>query len=107
MHGLVLAVSEIALKGIIALKKRYGEILKAMYSLPQLKLFVKKKTADTVGDTTEFTVAVDNDKPSTSVKVGTKTPSDCNKINYWDPLPNEWLEKILPCAMKEYGLQTC
>ena len=51
-----------------------------MYSLPQLKLFVKKKTADTVGDTTEFTVAVDNDKPSTSVKVGTKTPSDC----YWD-----------------------
>ena len=78
-----------------------------MYSLPQLKLFVKKKTADTVGDTTEFTVAVDNDKPSTSVKVGTKTPSDCNKINYWDPLPNEWLEKILPCAMKEYGLQTC
>ena len=71
-----------------------------------MKLYVKEKTADTSGDTTEFTVAVGNEKPSTSVNTGTSTPLDCNEINYWDSLPNELVERIL-CKIKESGLQTC
>ena len=60
-------VSEITPKGVRELKKRDGEILKTKCNLSQLKLYVEKKTADAGGDTIEFTVAVDNKNPSTSV----------------------------------------
>ena len=49
-----------------------------------MKLYVEEKTAGTGGDTTEFTVGVDNKKSSTSVHTGTSTPLDCNEINYWN-----------------------
>ena len=100
-------VSKVTLKGVTTLKKRYGEIMKVKYSLSQLKLYVKEKTADAGGDTTEFTAAGDNKKPSTSVNTGTSTPLDCNEINYWDSLPNELVEKIILCTIKESVLQTC
>ena len=48
--------------GVITLKKRDNEMLKLKYNLSQLKSYVEEKTADTGGDTTEFTVAVDNEK---------------------------------------------
>ena len=39
--------------------------MKVKDNLSQLKLYVEEKTADTGGDITEFTVAVDNQKRST------------------------------------------
>ena len=82
--------------------------MKVKYSLSQLKLYVKEKFADTGGDITEFTAAGDNKKPSTSVNTGKSTPLlDCNEINYWDSLPNELVEKIILCTIKESVLQTC
>ena len=69
--------------------------MKGKSSHSQMKLYVKGKTADTGGDTTEFTVAVHNEKQSTSVTPGTNTPLDCNEINYWDFLTNELVEKII------------
>ena len=66
-----------------------------------------EKATDTDGDTTEFTIAVDNEKPSTSINTGTSTLLDCNKINYWNSLPNNFVEKFLLCTIKESGLQTC
>ena len=83
------------------------EILKVKYNLSQFKLYVEEKTTDTDGGTTKFTVAVDNEKPSTSFNTGTSTPLDYNEINYWDSLPNELVEKILLCIIKESCLQTC
>ena len=77
-------VSEITAEEVTKLKKRDGEILKVKCNLSQLKLYVEEKTADTGGDTTESTVAVDNEKPSTLVNT-----VDSNEINYWDSLPNE------------------
>ena len=44
----------------------------------------REDAADTVGDTAKFTVAVDNEKTSTSVNTWTNTPLDCKEINYWD-----------------------
>ena len=98
--------SKITPKGVATLKKRDGEILKVKYNFSQFKLYVEEKTADTGGDTTEFTVAIDNEKLSTSVNTGTSTPLDCNEIDYWDSLPNELVEKILLCTIKKPGLQT-
>ena len=66
-----------------------------------------EKATDTDGDTTEFTIAVDNEKPSTSINKGTNTLLDCNKINNWDSLPNDFVEKFLLCTIKESGFQTC
>ena len=57
-------------------------MLKLKYNLSQLKSYVEEKTADTGGDTTEFTVAVDNEKLWTSVNTGISTSLDCNKINF-------------------------
>ena len=57
-------------------------MLKLKYNLSQLKSYVEEKTADTGGDTTEFTVAVDNKKFWTSVNTGISTSLDCNKINF-------------------------
>ena len=83
-------VSEITAKGVTTLNKPDVEILKVNYNLSQLKLNVEQKTVDTGGDTTEFTVAVVNEKPSTSVNTVISTPLDCNEINYWGSLPNEF-----------------
>ena len=47
--------------------------MKVKYHLSQMKLYVEEKTADTGGGTTEFTKALDNEKPSTSVNTGTST----------------------------------
>ena len=52
-------------------------------------------------------MAVDNEKPPTAVITATSTPLICNEINYWDSLPNEFVEKILLFTIKESGLQTC
>ena len=57
-------------------------MLKLKYNLSQLKSYVEEKTADTGSDTTEFTVAVDNEKLWTSVNTGISTSLDCNKINF-------------------------
>ena len=70
--------SEITPKVVITLKKRDSEILKVKHTLSQVQLYLKEKTASTGGGTIEFTVAVDNEKPSTSVNTGTSTPLDCN-----------------------------
>ena len=75
-------VSEITPKRVTTLKKPDGEILKVKCNLSQLKLYVEEKTVDTGGDTTEFTVVLDNKKTSTSVNTGTNTPLDCNEIYY-------------------------
>ena len=56
-------VSEITPKGVTTLKKRDGQILNVKCNLSQLKLYVEEKTADTGGDTIEFTLEVDNKKP--------------------------------------------
>ena len=80
--------------------------MKVKYNLSQLKLYVEEKTVDTGGDTTEFTVAVDNEKTPTSVNTETNTPLDCNEIYYWDSLSKELVEKILLCTIKESGLHT-
>ena len=93
--------------GVAIVKRRDGEILKVKSNLSQFKLYIEEKTADTGGDTTEFTVAVDNEKLSASVNTGTSTPLDCDEISYWDTLPNKLVEKILLCTMKESGFQTC
>ena len=81
--------------------------MKVKYNLSQLKLYVEEKTADTGGDITEFTVAVDNQKRSTWVDTEASTPLDCYESNCWDSLPNELVEKILLCTIKESRLQTC
>ena len=82
-------------------------MLKVKYDLSQLRLYVEEKNGDTGGNTTEFTVTEDNEKASTSANARKSTPLDCNEINYWDSLPNELVEKILLCTIKESGLQTC
>ena len=82
-------------------------MLRVKYNLSQLKLYVEEKTVDTGGDTTEFTVAVGNEKPSTSVNTGICTPLVCNEINYWDFLKNELVKKLLLWTIKESGPQTC
>ena len=99
-------VSEKTPKRVTTLKKRDDEIMKVKYNLSQLKLYVEEKTVDTGGDTTEFTVAVDNEKTPTSVNTETNTPLDCNEIYYWDSLSKELVEKILLCTIKESGLHT-
>ena len=73
---------EITPSGVAIVKRRDGGILKVKSNLSQFKLYVEEKTADTGGDTTEFTVAVDNEKLSASVNTGTSTPLDCDEINY-------------------------
>ena len=81
-------------------------VTKVKYNLSQLKLYAEEKTADTGGDTTEFTVAVHNEKPSTSFNTGTSTPLDCNEINYWGSLPNELKGKILLVSRHFKGTKT-
>ena len=49
-------VSEITLKGVPTLKKRNGEILKVKSTI----FHIEEKATDTGGNTTDFTVAVDN-----------------------------------------------
>ena len=68
-------VSEITSKEVTTLKKRDGKILKVKYNLSLLKLYVEEKVADTGSDTTEFNVAVDNEKPSTPVNTRNQQPS--------------------------------
>ena len=97
-------ISEITPKRVTTLKKRDGETQKVKCNSSQLKLCVEEKTADAGGDTTDFFVAVDNANPSTSVNIGTNTPL---KNTYWESLPNELIEKVLLCKIKESGLQTC
>ena len=89
-------------KRVTTLKKRHSEIPKVKYNLLQFKLYVEEKTADTGGDTTEFSMAVDNKKPTTSVNTGNSTPL---QITYWNSLPDELIEKILPCTIKKSWLQ--
>ena len=100
-------VFEITPSGVAIVKRQDGGILKVKSNLSQFKLYVEEKTTDTGGDTTEFTVAVDNEKLSATVNTGTSTPLDCDEINYWDTLPNRLVEKILLCTMKESGFQLC
>ena len=83
-------VSKVTPKRVATLKKQYGEILKVKYSLSQSKLYVRKCN-----------------KPPTAVITATSTPLNCNEINYWDSLPNEFVERILLFTIKESGLQTC
>lgn len=83
--------------GVAIVKRRDGEILKIKSNLSQFKLYVEEKTADTGGDTTEFTVAVDNEKSSTSVNTGNSTPLYCNEIKFWDSWQNKLIEKFY-CA---------
>ena len=60
-------ICKITPKGVTTLKKWDDEILKVKQNLSQLKLYTEEKTDDTCSDTTEFTMAVDNEKPSTSI----------------------------------------
>ena len=98
LYGLVL---------ILFPKLNPKKLQRLKYNLSQLKLYVEEKTADNGGDTTKYTVALYNEKPSKSVNTGTSTFWVCNEINYWDSLPNELVEKILVCSIKDSGLQTC
>ena len=94
--------SKITPKRLTTLKKRHIEIPKVKCNLLQFKLYVEEKTADNGGDTTEFSMAVDNKKPTTSVNTGTSTSL---KITYWNSLPNELIEKILLFTIKKSWFQ--
>ena len=85
-------VSKNTPKGVTTLKTREGEILNVKYNISLLRLYVNEKTDDTGGGSTKFTVAVDSEKPSTSVNTGISTPLDSNEINYWDSLLSELVE---------------
>ena len=56
-------------------------MLKVKHNLSQLKLYVEEKNADNCSDATECSVAVDNEKPSTSINQHQLRCSLCRNLD--------------------------